>query len=92
MPKTATSDITARGVAVEIRATRLEAGMTQAQLAKRLGVTKPYVTNLEAGRENLTLGQLANIANGLGAGLHVSFPRPCARPRVELPDRQPGAR
>jgi transcriptional regulator with XRE-family HTH domain len=47
--------------------------MTQAELARRLGVRPPYVAALEAGRENLTIGQLAAIATAMGVAVDVSF-------------------
>lgn len=37
-------------------------------------VKAPYIASLEAGRRNLTLGQLANIADALGRGLDITFP------------------
>jgi transcriptional regulator with XRE-family HTH domain len=57
-----------------IREARLEVGLTQAALAERMGVNPTYVTNVEAGRVNLTVGQLANIAGALGTGLEVRLP------------------
>lgn len=74
MPRTATSDVAAQAVGQAIRAARHEVGLTQAGLASRLDVNPSYVTNLEAGRVNVTIGQLAHIAEALGAGLEVKFP------------------
>lgn len=85
MPRTATSEITARLVGAEIRRARTELGLTQGDLAERLSAGKSYVANVEAGRTNLTLGQLAHIANALGTGLVVTLPVP-TRQRVELPN------
>ncbi len=39
-----------------------------------MGVKPPYITSLEAGTRNITLGQLANLADALGRGLDISFP------------------
>jgi transcriptional regulator with XRE-family HTH domain len=39
-----------------------------------MGVKPPYVAAVEGGKRNLTLGQLANIADALGRGLDVTFP------------------
>jgi transcriptional regulator with XRE-family HTH domain len=74
MPRTATSEVAARVVGRSIRVARLEAGLTQAEVAARLDVNPSYVANLEAGRVNPTLGQLAHVAEALGAGLDVGFP------------------
>jgi len=38
-------------------------------------VKAPYIASLEAGTRNLTLGQLANIADALGRGLDITFPQ-----------------
>jgi transcriptional regulator with XRE-family HTH domain len=51
-------------------------------------VNPSYVTNLEAGRVNATVGQLAHIAEALGAGLDVNFPLLASEPvRLARPDR-----
>ena len=76
MPRTAASEIQAKVVGCEIRATRRALGLTQAEVAERLGVTASYMSAVEAGRRNLTLGQLANIANAMRLGVDVSFIRP----------------
>ncbi len=74
MPRTAASDITARLVGVEIRRARKTASLTQAEVAERLATSASYITNVEAGRVNLTLGQLSRIAAAIGAELRVSLP------------------
>jgi len=51
-----------------------------AQVAERLGVSASYIAAVEAGRRNLTLGQLANIANAMRLGINVSFIRPNGEP------------
>lgn len=68
------SDATSARVGLEVRRTRLEQGLSQAELARRMGVKAPYVAGLEAGARNLTLGQLANVADALGRGLDITFP------------------
>lgn len=85
MPRTATSKVAAQQAGDAIRVARREAGLTQAQLGERLGSSGSYVANVEAGRENLTVGQIANIAAALGTGFDLSFPRP-RRERVVVPD------
>ena len=61
---------------------RQEEDLTQAELARRMGVKRPYEAGLEAGTRNPTLGQLANIADALGRGLDISFPAVTAEYRV----------
>lgn len=74
MPRTAASDVAMKVVGRNIRESRLAVGLTQAALAGRMDVNPSYVTNVEAGRVNLTVGQLANIAMALGTGLDVRLP------------------
>jgi transcriptional regulator with XRE-family HTH domain len=80
MPRTVASDITARVVGQEVRRARTAAGMTQADVADRLATSPTYVTNVEGGRLNLTLGQLTRIAAALGASLDVKLPLVEAEP------------
>jgi transcriptional regulator with XRE-family HTH domain len=73
MPRTARSDPTAKLIGQAIRQARHEAGLTQAELARRLETTAPYITNVEAGRANLTVGQLASIAAALDAVIEINL-------------------
>lgn len=61
-------------VGKEIQQTRRRAGLTQAELASRMEVSSAYIAGIETGKENLTIGQLANIANSLGTALNITFP------------------
>lgn len=49
-----------------IRRERIERDMNQAELARRVGLSRTSVTNLELGRQSLLVHQLVNIANALG--------------------------
>jgi len=80
MPRTAVSDVHCKVVGRELRETRRAIGMTQAQVAARLGVSASYISAVEAGRRNLTLAQLANIANAMRLGIEISFIRPDGTP------------
>lgn len=74
MPRTHMSDATSGRVGREVRRARTEEGLSQAELARRMSVKAPYIAGIEAGSRNLTLGQLANIADALGRGLDITFP------------------
>ena len=52
---------------------RLEKGLTQAQLAKRLGTKQSAVSRLESGTYNPTLSVLRKVANALGAKVEISI-------------------
>jgi transcriptional regulator with XRE-family HTH domain len=62
-----------------VRQARAAVGMTQAELAKRLGSSAPYVSALENGHENPTIGQLSAIADALDVVLQFGY---------EVPERQ----
>jgi transcriptional regulator with XRE-family HTH domain len=80
MPRTAVSEVHAKVFGRELKQTRLALGLTQAEVAKRLQVSPSYVSAVEAGRRNLTLGQLANIANAMRLGIDISFIHPDGKP------------
>lgn len=78
MPRTATSSIASVVVGQAIRDARQEMGITQAELARRLRASPPYVSALEAGKANPTVGQLSAVAGALGVELHVDFRVPAS--------------
>jgi transcriptional regulator with XRE-family HTH domain len=49
-----------------LRAARNRAGLTQAEVAARLGVTQVYVSYVERGLRNLTLPAAAALARAVG--------------------------
>lgn len=55
-----------------------EQGVSRAELARRLGTSRAYVTKLLGGNANFTLQTMAKVAMALGAAVHV---------RVALQDR-----
>jgi transcriptional regulator with XRE-family HTH domain len=52
-----------------IREARLAEGLTQAQLARRLGISQPSVARLEAAGDNVTVATLRRALNALSRGL-----------------------
>lgn len=52
-------------VGQRIRQERNELGMTQAQLAKRIGVSRTSIANMEAGNQNFALDALYRLAKHL---------------------------
>ena len=56
--------LTALGAA--IREHRLQAGLTQAELAQRAGIGRPHLNHIEGGRKNPTVVVLVHLARGLG--------------------------
>jgi transcriptional regulator with XRE-family HTH domain len=61
-------------VAQEIYDLRTEAGLTQSELAKRVGTTQPVIARLEdADYKGHSLRMLVRIANALGREVDVRF-------------------
>ena len=54
-------------IATNARALRLAKGLTQAQVAQRLGVDRAHVSALEMGQRNPTAVSLSEIAQALEA-------------------------
>jgi len=48
-----------------------EQGVSRAELARRLGTSRAYVTKLLGGNANFTLQTMAKVAMALGAAVHV---------------------
>jgi transcriptional regulator with XRE-family HTH domain len=74
VPRTRRSAVHAQLVGQRMRSAREEVGITQLQLADRMGVSQPVIAALESGRGNPTVGQLAAVADALQVGLDVDFP------------------
>ena len=52
-----------------VRAARVDAGMTQQELADRVLMSRPSITNLEGGNQEVMITRLALIAQVLGLNL-----------------------
>src|SRR3974390_1408102 len=57
---------------------RRGAGLTQQQLARRMGTTQPVVARLEAGNTRPSLRTLERLADATGSRLVISF-QPCKK-------------
>jgi transcriptional regulator with XRE-family HTH domain len=71
-----------RDVGRRIAELRIGLGLTQAQLAERVGVDVNHVSWLESGRQNLSLRSIARIAKHLrvDASELLALPHSRARP------------
>jgi transcriptional regulator with XRE-family HTH domain len=73
MPRTSSSAVASHAVGRAIREARREAGLTQKDVAERLGSSAPYLSSVENGRENLTVGQIWAIADAMDAEVHLAL-------------------
>jgi DNA-binding XRE family transcriptional regulator len=60
------SDPDLRQLGARLRALRRDAGRTQQQAAVAIGLTRTYLTDVEAGRKNITLRTLYALAEHFG--------------------------
>ena len=63
----------ARWLAVEVAHYRAENGLSQRQLAERLGVHQPDVARMESGEHTPSLERLIRVANGLDIELMINI-------------------
>ena len=56
-----------------VRELRLKRGWTQAQLAKRVGLDRSYLGDVERGGRNVSAAKLELIAKGFGISLAKLF-------------------
>lgn len=56
-----------------VKRLRIAAGLSQAELAERMGVDRAYVSGLEPGQHNPTVVTLWHIAKALGVKLKPFF-------------------
>ena len=65
-----------REIAHMVRSARESCGLTQRELALRMGSTQSTVARWETGEHQLTLATLDRIANALGVAMQVHFGPP----------------
>lgn len=57
----------------QIIALRNKFGMTQQELAEKLGTSQAAIARVESGRQNITIDYLARIAHALHLSVNVRF-------------------
>ena len=68
------STILARKLLRSLIAARTKAGLSQAEVARRMGIPQPAIVRLEAGTHSPTLTTLARYASAIGVDLDVRQP------------------
>jgi ribosome-binding protein aMBF1 (putative translation factor) len=82
----------ANDVAIKVIAYRAQRGLSQAQLARQVGMRQPHIARLEAGDHEPSLATLARLADALNLDFSVEVKRD--RMRLRHPARvsgEPGA-
>lgn len=60
-------------VGTRIKELRNKMGISQEELAERAGLDRTYITSVEKGRRNISIGTLEKITNQLGCTMHEFF-------------------
>lgn len=63
----------ASAVALRVVSYRAAHDLTQAELARRLGLAQPAVARIEAGEHTPTFATLQRLARGLGVEFHIDI-------------------
>lgn len=85
MPRTTSSSLASQVAGEAVREARLAVGVSQAELARRLGTTPPYISSVEAGRSNITVGRLWAVAEALGVEFSLALRPPPPGPPPPVP-------
>ena len=73
-----------------VRRLRLEAGYSQEEFSFRVGLHQTYVSSVERGERNVTIGTADKIARALGTTLSGVFSELERSPEGNGEDRNPG--
>ena len=57
----------------QLREERLRQGLTQEDLAKKIGTKKSFISRVENGRVDIQLSTLSRLFNGLGRRVSISL-------------------
>lgn len=88
MPRTSRSGPAADLASRAIKQARADAGLSQSALASRLDTSAGYIGQLETGRTNPTVGQLATVAAAMNCQLEIRMVPIEVRTPVVIPDNQ----
>lgn len=60
-----------RDLAAGVRGRRTSLGLSQAELARRAGVSRPWLSEVEAGKPTVEFGRIIRLLDALGLSLHL---------------------
>ena len=60
-------------VARQLIQARLESGLSQKELAAKIGTRQSNISRMEGGQQNVSIAMLKKVAKGLGKKLHVTI-------------------
>jgi transcriptional regulator with XRE-family HTH domain len=62
-----------------LRQARLKAKLSQAEVAARTGMGQPYISEMEKGVRDITLGTMASVARAVGTDVRTLLKQPRKR-------------
>ena len=62
---------TSRDLGAAIRRARHDSGLSQAELATRAGVGRPWLSEMESGKRTAEIGRILLVVSALGLGRHA---------------------
>lgn len=62
---------TAQKFGENMKKIRLEKGMSQGDICRELGLDRTYISNVENGKQNLTISTMEKVAKGLGVNVEL---------------------
>lgn len=63
------SKTTAQKFGENMKKIRLEKGMSQGDICRALGLDRAYISNVENGKQNLTISTMEKVAGALGVNI-----------------------
>ena len=72
-----------RAVGQALRELRKRAGLTQEQVAERMGTSSTYLSRLEAGQRDIRFSTVLRLLDALNADLHQLADGMAASPRTD---------
>lgn len=64
------SKSTAQKFGENMKKTRLGKGMSQGDICRSLGLDRAYISNVENGKQNLTISTMEKVAKALGVAVY----------------------
>lgn len=61
----------ARDLGAAVRGRRISLGLSQANAARQAGVSRPWLSSIEAGKPTAEFGRIVRLLGALGLGLHL---------------------
>ena len=65
-----------QNLASVVRGRRIDLGMTQTEIAVRAGVSRPWLSKVEAGKQTAEFGLIVRLVDALGLSMQIGVSEP----------------